>query len=401
MRLSPRSYGLSLHLLLAGLPASALGASGDPALSTQEVYAAARDKVVLIRTEEGTGAGFLIQGRRLIATAFHVVQAGGKITVHSRAGGTWEARVYSYDKENDLAILELNQDFSTVEPLRLRSSGELSIGEPVVVIGHPFGRYSEDRDELKGLLTWTVTSGVLGAISQTVLQTDAAINPGNSGGPVLDGHGFVVGVVSSQLKDASNVGFAVRSEQLDLLLVKKSSPPLPTPPVLRGGVALTRTSTLYGTWANGLSLNLERRPRGSGLRHEFSLGYSLVDEMPDDGQLFNFREEYFQLQYDLGYHLHQLHLDVLAGLTAGWRNRQSIHAVAQLADPGCDLNTNDCPLNVTFEKTRANGPRLAGVAGVKLVQLFDVMDVGAGVVVDAFTEPYVQWRLWLAFLDKS
>ncbi|KAL7455369.1 hypothetical protein ACHAWC_006912 [Mediolabrus comicus] len=63
----------------------------------------------------------------------------------------------------------------------------------------------------------SVTRGVVSRIdvdSQYVLriQIDAAINPGNSGGPVFDEKGQVVGIASSHLRGAGNIGYIIPSK---------------------------------------------------------------------------------------------------------------------------------------------------------------------------------------------
>jgi len=50
------------------------------------------------------------------------------------------------------------------------------------------------------------------------VQIDAAINPGNSGGPVLGAQGLVVGVASSHLKNASNIGYIIPTAVLEQFL---------------------------------------------------------------------------------------------------------------------------------------------------------------------------------------
>jgi len=69
----------------------------------------------------------------------------------------------------------------------------------------------------------SVTRGVVSRIdvdSHSVLriQIDAAINSGNSGGPVFDERGDVVGVASSVLRGAGNIGYIVPGKIVDMFL---------------------------------------------------------------------------------------------------------------------------------------------------------------------------------------
>jgi len=83
-------------------------------------------------------------------------------------------------------------------------------GEPVLVVGSPLG------------LGGSVTSGVVSASErvlqngQTYVQFSAPSTPGTSGGPVVDSHGQVVGVASSQAAqaDAEGIGFAIPFSQV-------------------------------------------------------------------------------------------------------------------------------------------------------------------------------------------
>jgi serine protease Do len=74
---------------------------------------------------------------------------------------------------------------------------ELRVGDPVVVIGTPYG------------LEASATTGVISRIERDAIQTDAAANPGNSGGPMLDREGRVIGVVSYRIRASQGVNFAV------------------------------------------------------------------------------------------------------------------------------------------------------------------------------------------------
>lgn len=67
-----------------------------------------------------------------------------------------------------------------------------------------------------------------------LVQTDAAINPGNSGGPLLDMNGRVIGINTSKIAEADNIGFAVpidwvRARLLRALGVRTEPAPAPAP----------------------------------------------------------------------------------------------------------------------------------------------------------------------------
>ncbi|MFM7201022.1 MAG: S1C family serine protease [Myxococcota bacterium] len=413
-------YSLPFCLLWASFPAQAESSKATEKTSLQEattpprlrtsarsltpseIYSEVQDSVVLIKCDESTGAGFLVKDRRTIATAFHVVSAGADIEVLTHGGKSVKARLLDYDKRNDLALLEVEQELSEGNPLPLRLVDELQIGEPVVVIGHPFGSLSEQKDDLKGLLTWTMTAGVVGATSPGVLQTDAAINPGNSGGPVLDYEGKVLGVVSAQLRDASNVGFAVRSDLLKKLIDRPlKAPALIRPPFRRLGLGLLRSTTVNELWTTGLTANFERRSWGSGLRRSLWVGYAWVNEMPESGGLFNYKEEFIFAQADLGYHIAPLHLDVLAGVTAGYFVSESIRAQAALEDASCNPSSGLCELDVTFLTSRTNRFRADALAGIKFPELLGGLDLGAGVFLDVIGETGPQFRIWVEAMDKQ
>ncbi|CAL9520334.1 hypothetical protein SUDANB58_03833 [Streptomyces sp. enrichment culture] len=154
--------------------------------------------------EQGTGTGFVLDGRGHILTNDHVVEPagdGGGISVTFHSGATAEAEVVGRDSGYDLAVVKV-KGVRGLTPLPLGNSDNVRVGDPVVAIGSPF--------DLEG----TVTSGIISAKERPItaggeggdgddvsyvdaLQTDAPINPGNSGGPLLDSRGRVVGINSA------------------------------------------------------------------------------------------------------------------------------------------------------------------------------------------------------------
>jgi putative serine protease PepD len=173
-----------------------------------------------------TGTGFVINSQGDILTASHVVAGASTITVKFLTGTVRTATVLGTDTSNDVAVLHVNPSGVALHPLTLGSTSSLVVGDPLAVIGNPFG-YNR-----------TLSTGVVSGLGRTIqapngfpiaraLQTDAAVNPGNSGGPVLDARGRVVGIVdqiatgSSNVDQGSGVGFA-----LPIDLVKSELPQL-------------------------------------------------------------------------------------------------------------------------------------------------------------------------------
>jgi putative serine protease PepD len=202
----------------AAAPATPVStAAASRGLTPAEVYRRASPSVVEVEARGfgggSTGSGFVIDDHGRVVTNQHVVGSAENVTVRFPNGDESEARVVGSDSSTDIALLDLEED-RAVTPLGLGSAGRLSVGDPVVAIGSPFG--------LEGTLTAGVVSGLDrdiqapdGFAIDGVIQTDAALNPGNSGGPLLDGRGRVVGV-NSQIESRSGgddgVGYAVPIE---------------------------------------------------------------------------------------------------------------------------------------------------------------------------------------------
>lgn len=155
------------------------------------------------------GSGFIIRADGLIVTNRHVVEGARRVRVKLADDRVVPAEVLGTDATTDIALLRVRA--GRLPALRLESSDKVSVGDPVIAIGNPFG------------LGQTVTAGVLSARARTLehdpyidfLQTDAAINFGNSGGPLLSTDGTVVGVTSTILSPSGGsvgLGFAIPAE---------------------------------------------------------------------------------------------------------------------------------------------------------------------------------------------
>jgi S1-C subfamily serine protease len=210
------------------LPASTGSATLDPTEADNvRIYRQAAPSVANIVTRaveydffygavptEGAGSGFLIDDQGHILTNNHVVD--GASTIEVTFGGSdqtrYKAKLIGADTRNDIALLKIDLGSHKLTPLTLGDSAGLQVGQRVLAIGNPFGRFSS-----------TLTTGVVSALGRTVqtsettfidqaIQTDAAINRGNSGGPLLDSHGEVIGINSaiySPTETSAGIGFAI------------------------------------------------------------------------------------------------------------------------------------------------------------------------------------------------
>ncbi|MFJ6116447.1 trypsin-like peptidase domain-containing protein [Streptomyces sp. NPDC092129] len=196
------------------LPQAGPEPTGRASDSVAGIAAQALPSVVTLHVKgtdaEGTGTGFVLDGRGHILTNNHVVEpagTGGRISVTFNGGETAAATVVGRDAGYDLAVVEV-EGVRGLRPMPLGNSDNVQVGDPVVAIGAPFD------------LAGTVTSGIISAKERPItsggekgdgsdvsyvdaLQTDAPINPGNSGGPLLDTRGRVVGI-NSAIQSAGN-----------------------------------------------------------------------------------------------------------------------------------------------------------------------------------------------------
>jgi S1-C subfamily serine protease len=201
-------------------------ASTSESLSVSQVYEKAYKSVVEITSSlsqaspmggeqqaQGQGSGFVFDAQGHIVTNQHVVDGAQTVSVRFWDGSTYDATVVGTDPSTDLAVIKVDAPADVLQPVALGDSTQLTVGEPVVAIGSPFG------------LEETLTSGVVSALNREMtspnnftisnsIQTDAAINHGNSGGPLLNGAGEVIGVnaqIRSDSGGSDGIGFAIPS----------------------------------------------------------------------------------------------------------------------------------------------------------------------------------------------
>lgn len=193
------------------LPARELAA---PVLEPEVLYERVRRSAVTVlvlvdgRTvASGSGAVIGMDGQRTyyVLTNRHVVytEVGDdrelSYDVEFENGARFRGQLDAYSRDHDLALMAVLGVPLWAEPVPMRPSAELRVGQRVYALGSPLG------------LRHTFTSGVISALRPDAIQTDATVHSGSSGGPLFDAHGQLVGVVTSAHR-SKDLAFALYAD---------------------------------------------------------------------------------------------------------------------------------------------------------------------------------------------
>jgi S1-C subfamily serine protease len=218
-----------------------------PELTPAQVFANNRDGIFQVymyrnNRQVGYGSGFVVCPSGIAVTNHHVmVNMTRAEAVFQDADGTFRrydiTGFYSYDIENDLAVIQIETRGAEFHALTIGDSDSVLVGNRVHAAG------GSDGDPI------TFTSGEVsriahepigiggGVISYTIagmFQFTAPIYGGNSGGPLLDERGHAIGVSAAGSLTRASVGFAVPINRVTLPERGATLHPLPvgvTPPV--------------------------------------------------------------------------------------------------------------------------------------------------------------------------
>ena len=181
-------------------------------------------------------SGFLYDNQGHIITTNHAVGDAKIVGVLFENGNRRTAKVIGSDPLDDIAVLKIVENLSQraqqpktsllPTPLTIGNSSNVSIGQPVIAIGNPYG--------LEGTMTTGIVSQTGRLVPLTtsvekflglhfpwvaysipdVIQTDAPINQGNSGGPLLNLQGQVIGMNTATISHSNGIGFAISSNAI-------------------------------------------------------------------------------------------------------------------------------------------------------------------------------------------
>ncbi|AOS98765.1 Serine endoprotease DegS [Microbulbifer aggregans] len=165
------------------------------------------------RMESNLGSGVIVSDEGYILTNHHVIDQADAIVVLLPDGREALAQLVGSDADFDLAVLKV--DLPRLTAIEVGEPQQAEVGDVVLAIGNPLG---VGQSVTQGIISATgeryvnLGAGGTGSYLQDFLQTDAAINPGNSGGALVDAHGRLLGINTTELSEsgyAGGVGFAI------------------------------------------------------------------------------------------------------------------------------------------------------------------------------------------------
>ncbi len=184
-------------------------------LYPQSPPAASQDTV----SAKASGSGFFV-GSNVLATNYHVVKDAQKVEVVINTGlaiTKYAAKTLCFDKVNDLALLQIDDaKFSPLLqiPYKLQLDGQ-QVGTDVYTMGYPLlDAMGQEIKITDGIVS--SKTGYEGDVS--TYQISAPIQPGNSGGPLFSKDGQLIGITSSGILAANNVGYAIKASYLKNLM---------------------------------------------------------------------------------------------------------------------------------------------------------------------------------------
>jgi len=147
------------------------------------------------------GSGFTISEDGMAITAAHVLK-GAYEPWAKLADGTWVeiAGTYVYDTASDTAVIQLQKEFAPYPYLEIEGKDNVSIGDPVYVIGAPQDEYAFFSSGTVKEMKYLTYSG--NEINADVINITADIWKGNSGCPIVNESGKAISFASASTPDS-------------------------------------------------------------------------------------------------------------------------------------------------------------------------------------------------------
>lgn len=204
---NPLSY-IILYLLLLLSPINIFTQKAD------EVFVTVNDAVVVVEaydfdgTKSSQGSGVIIKDKNILITNFHIFAGNEKLVIKHNDKEIKFTEIIGMNIEKDVLILKLEE--SDFPQIKIGSTQNLKTGSKVYAIGSPMGMEN------------TITEGLVGGFRTfddkknniEYIQISASLSPGSSGGAVLNSEGELIGISTMGIKEAQNLNFAIKIEDV-------------------------------------------------------------------------------------------------------------------------------------------------------------------------------------------
>jgi hypothetical protein len=161
---------------------------------------------------QGSGFVYSINNQMIILTNHHIIAGTTALNVTFSSGNDYTASILWSNQFIDFAVLTTDAPQNIYEPLEIVSSSTMRVGDPVIVIGTPYGLEGSMSEGIVSALNRTLIADDF--LIENVIQTTAPLNPGNSGGPVLNYQGQVIGIATAIVQESQGIGFAIPSDTI-------------------------------------------------------------------------------------------------------------------------------------------------------------------------------------------
>lgn len=188
----------------ANVPAPEAGIARDP-----DVLEAAQStvRVTGVACGYGVGGSGWVAAPETVVTNAHVV-AGEEITRVQVAGSgpSLPAEVVLFDRENDVAILEVDGLDATPLP-----TAPPQTGESAAIIGFPDNGPLDIEPGRTGDTRWVLSGDAYnqGPVERLVTSFKVDVRSGNSGGPAVNAEGEVVSTIFASRADSGQSGYGI------------------------------------------------------------------------------------------------------------------------------------------------------------------------------------------------
>ncbi len=228
-------YRIFIGLVLSVLGTGIAAAQTEPPSTAERVYAAARPRLVQIRTllaaagqQSSLGSGFLVSADGLAITNYHVISQYAlepktyRLEYAAVDGSRGALSLLAIDLANDLALVRLDKrdlPFFVFDERAL--SGSVPKGERLYSMGNPLD------------LGFTIVEGTYNGLVERSygeqVHFAGALNPGMSGGPTVTADGRIAGVNVARHVGGELVSFLVPAHFAAALLKEAPAGDPPAP----------------------------------------------------------------------------------------------------------------------------------------------------------------------------